>query len=170
MPNRKADDRRHAIRQIIQLTGECAPKELRRILSDDLQIHVSYQTVIRDIATIREHDSRWLSDTLKTSWNATLFEIYGKKKKALHQLAELRDAVVDDPSIAPKDKLGKIAFANKIINEMEQGLSDFMESKSLYAQVNEYMNRGQEDQSAQVTADLQQMLAETKQQADDDMR
>ena len=138
-------DRRNLIRHIIEMTGISSPKEIHAILRDEHNTKVDYQTVYQDLVYIREHASRWLSDTLKTSWNVKLFAVYKSLNEDIKQLRDLKNELATNRDIPIEKKLGKVAFADRIITEQCQFLSEFMGSKALYSKLREYLERGDID-------------------------
>ena len=135
---KKKLEHRQLVKHIIEITGTASPKEIHTILSEQHGIKVDYQTVYQDVSYLRESSNRWLSDTLKTSWNIKLVEVYTKLNEDINQLRELKNELVASDMPVEK-KLGKVAFADRIITEQYQFLSDFMGGKAIYTKLKEYI-------------------------------
>ena len=135
---KKQVDRRIIVRGIMEMTGMTSPKEIQTILANEHNINVTYQTVHGDVTYLREQSNRWLSDTLRTSWNIKLFEVYRKQNFDIQQLRDLKDELAKSDMPVEK-KIGKVAFADRIITEQLQFLSDFMTSKGFFVKLKEYI-------------------------------
>lgn len=122
------------IKTIIRATGTASPKEIQGLLRRE-GIEATQGRISNDIKEIRHDAGRWMSDTMRLSWQVKLRELYEFMANDLTQLRALRDRLIQDESVDLVKKAGKIAFMDQTIGQMIERLVNFQDDKILYSQL-----------------------------------